>query len=199
VYGTLSIGERGEADLALVGSFMTGNEAVVPGKQYAIILGTSIKGEAITLCYSAPYRINSRYGTKGRSVIGTDLRSSYAVVGAHFRSVEHLRFDEATLDISNMLELLGHRGVHFPRHDPDAVIEIAVSAFEAIEAELGDCKISVHYGVGETIHKSGRITLTPGVSFHIVLPVAISLSDWHTKYLRPLQNLFHSSLVLRAS
>ncbi|NES65635.1 MAG: hypothetical protein F6K24_10415, partial [Okeania sp. SIO2D1] len=188
IAGTLTYTNDEGIKLQLIGSFLNSYTAGKIPTNIPVILGI-VHREIITLCNS----INSHSRRSSPGFASQEYTSELALIGRHFTNPDELLFNKARVRYSYLYDWAD---LPLINREPDLInldwnkereLRFTYTAPEDIEAKTTHGKFSVIYGCSEA-GKCGSIDLKQFVSLMIQPNEELSLKDFRSKFIHPLNN-----------
>src|SRR5258708_2109721 len=99
-----------------------------PDRSYPIVLGTTSKGEPVTLESAQQFGSSSVFSNRiGETIKREVLLADWAYLGAHFPDSDARRFDDARVELTDLLVWAGQSGLHEQlAHEPDLTVSVTL-------------------------------------------------------------------------
>ncbi len=187
IAGTLTFSDKEGAYIDFIGSFR-GRDEPFPKDGYPVILGSTTKGEPVTLQSAIIHGESSvSLGHSGNEFRTQRLYVNYAFFGAHFQTPDDIRFHKADIALSHLQDWLGYRNYETEYVEGDLNqlrVTYTLPRLVSVATHKGTITVSHRHQVIEQFKRG--IEVKQSVSL-VIEASEMSFRDWHSNFIYPLQ------------
>jgi hypothetical protein len=162
----------------------------LPATRLPVVLGTSARGEVVTLTDVTSHGI-SRTNTRklDHEVLRETLRPGAVFVGAHLPAPDDRLFNEAVLDLTDLIGWAGTNSIREQYGVDGADVSISIDPQPVLASDLPMGRIELTHGWGTDGDGVQSRTLERSVGFFVKAVAPLGLDSWLSEFVGPLRNL----------